>query len=80
MQHGGGRRRLGAGGPCGPLLSAEANEPRSVARIDMPPLATRIGVELFYSAVSRNATGTAIAPLANQGHSHTNGNSFLIFP
>ena len=48
--------------------------------LPLPPTATLAGVKLYHSAVSLNATGTAIAALANSGHSHTNGGSILFFP
>ena len=46
----------------------------------LPTTATLVGVELYMSGVSINAAGTAIEPLANSGHSHTNGGSLRFFP
>ena len=46
----------------------------------VPPLPTLIGVQVYSSALSLNGAGNAIAPLANNGHSHTNGMATLFFP
>ena len=48
--------------------------------IPIPPLATLVGIQVYTSMLSLNGAGTAIAPLANNGHSHTNGYATLFFP
>lgn len=48
--------------------------------IPVPPLASLVGVTLFSSSVGLNAAGTAIATLANNGHSHSNGTAATFFP
>lgn len=49
-------------------------------QIPVPALPVLVGKQLYASGLSLNATGTAIAPLANNGHSHTNGFGMLFFP
>lgn len=48
--------------------------------LPLPPLATLVGVKVYTSGLSLNGSGTAIAPLANNGHSHTNGTAHLFHP
>jgi len=48
--------------------------------IPVPPLPSLVGITLFSSSVGLNASGTAIAALANNGHSHSNGTAATFFP
>jgi hypothetical protein len=48
--------------------------------IPVPPLPTLVGITLFSSSVGLNASSTAIAALANNGHSHSNGSALTFFP
>lgn len=48
--------------------------------IPLPVLPTLIGISLFSSSVGLNASSTAIAVLANNGHSHSNGSQLTFFP
>lgn len=50
------------------------------AAIPIPPLPILVGLRMYQSSVGLNAAGTAIAPLANSGHSHSNGTAFNFFP
>jgi hypothetical protein len=48
--------------------------------LPIPQLAQLIGLQCFLSSVTLNAGGNAIAKFLNNGHSHSNGYSFLMFP
>lgn len=50
------------------------------AVIPIPPLPALVGIQLFSSSLALNASGTAIAKLANDGHSHSNGSALTFFP
>lgn len=48
--------------------------------IPVPVLASLVGVQLASASLGMNAGGTAIAPLANNGHSHSNSSVLTFFP
>lgn len=48
--------------------------------IPLPALPALVGVTIFSSSAALDASGTFIAALANDGHSHSNGSAATFFP